>query len=193
MTIRAVMVCLHFSSLSSRENALSVGALITSGVGERPLASNVQTLDNQLMRLDVSETSHVLAYTVSRSSLYERIRERQYDDSHLLVIKDMVRLGGAKQVTIGYDGVLRMQGHIRVPNMDRLRELIHEKARSLWYSIYPDAAKMYQDLRQHYWWGRMKKDTVAYVAQCLNCRHVKYEHQRTGGLLQRLETPKWKW
>ena len=60
------------------------------------------------MRLDVSEPSRVLACTVARSSLYERIRERQYDDPYLLVLKDTVWHGATKQVAVGEDGVLRM-------------------------------------------------------------------------------------
>ncbi|XP_070004375.1 uncharacterized protein [Nicotiana sylvestris] len=52
---------------------------------------------------------------------------------------------------------------------------------------------MYQHLRHHYWWRRMKKDIVEYVAWCLNYQQVKYEHRRSGGLLQRLEIPEWKW
>ncbi|XP_059315775.1 uncharacterized protein LOC132066487 [Lycium ferocissimum] len=37
---------------------------------------------------------------------------------------------------------------------------------------------MYHDLRQHYWWARRKRDIVKFIAQCLNCQQVKYEHQR---------------
>ncbi|XP_070011329.1 uncharacterized protein [Nicotiana sylvestris] len=43
--------------------------------------------------------------------------ERQYDDPHLLVLKDKVRHDDARNVTIRDDGVLRMQGRICVPNM----------------------------------------------------------------------------
>ncbi|XP_070019409.1 uncharacterized protein [Nicotiana sylvestris] len=39
----------------------------------------------------------------------------------------------------------------------------------------------------------MKKDIVGFIDQCLNCQQVKYEHQRSGGLLQRLDIPEWKW
>ncbi|XP_070022577.1 uncharacterized protein [Nicotiana sylvestris] len=46
---------------------------------------------------------------------------------------------------------------------------------------------MYKDLRKNYLWRRMKKDIVGFVAQFLNCQQVKYEHQRPGGLLQRLK------
>jgi len=101
--------------------------------------------------------------------------------------------GNAKQVAVREDGVLRMQGRICVPNVDGLRELILEEARSSRYYIHQGAAKMYQDLWQHYWLRRMKKDIVAYVARCLNCQQVKYKHQRPGGLLHKLEIPEWKW
>ncbi|XP_070054807.1 uncharacterized protein [Nicotiana tomentosiformis] len=94
-------------------------------------------------------------------------RECQYDDPHLFVIKDTVQHCNAKEVPIGDKGVLRMQGQLCVPNTDRLCELILEEAHSSWYSIHPGAAKMYQDLRQHHWWKRMKKDIVEYVDRCL--------------------------
>ncbi|XP_070036104.1 uncharacterized protein [Nicotiana tomentosiformis] len=156
------------------------------------LAADVQTLANQFVRLDVSMSSRILSCTVARSSLYEHIRERQYVDPHLFFLKDTVHQGGAKQVAVEDDGVLRMQGHICVPNVDGLRELILEETHSSWYSIHSGTAKMYQYLRQQYWWRRMKKDIVVYVARYLNCQQVKYEHQRPGGLLQKLEIPEWK-
>jgi len=62
-----------------------------------------------------------------------------------------VRHGDAKQVTVGDDGVLRMQDRICVPNVDGLRKLILEEAYSSRYSIHLGAVEMYQDLWQHYW------------------------------------------
>ncbi|XP_070013593.1 uncharacterized protein [Nicotiana sylvestris] len=84
-------------------------------------------------------------------------------------------------------------GRLCVPNVDGVRERILEEAHSSRYSIYSGTMKMYRDLRQHYWWRRMKKDIVEYVAKCLNYQQVKYEHQRSGGLLQQMPIPEWKW
>ncbi|XP_070013588.1 uncharacterized protein [Nicotiana sylvestris] len=146
----------------------------------------VQALASQFVRLDLSEPSWVLACMVSQSSLIDCIRERQLDNPHLLFLKDRVQHSDTRDVTIGDDRVLRMQGRICVPNMDGLQELILEEAHSSRYSIYSGAANMYQVLRQHYWWRRMKKDIVGFVAQCLNYQQVKYENQRPGGLLQKI-------
>ncbi|XP_070026136.1 uncharacterized protein [Nicotiana sylvestris] len=158
--------------------AVSMGSLAFILVGERSLASDVQALANRVVRLDVLEPNLVLAYVVSRSSLYDHIRERQYDDPHLLVLKETIQHDNAKYVTIGDDGVLRMHSRICVPNVDGLHELILNEAHSLQYSIHPGVAKMYYDLRQHYWWRKMKKDIAGFVSWCLNCQQVKYEHQR---------------
>ncbi|XP_070004544.1 uncharacterized protein [Nicotiana sylvestris] len=98
--------------------AVSMGSLAYILVGKRPHASDVTALDNQLVRLHASEPSRVLACVVSRSSLYDRNRERQYDVAHLLGLKEMIQHGDAKEVSIGYDVVLRMQGQICMPNVD---------------------------------------------------------------------------
>jgi len=51
---------------------------------------------------------------------------------------------------------------------------------------------MYQDLKQIFWWPKMKKEIVQYVASCLICQKTKIEHQRPAGMLQPLDIPEWK-
>nr|GEU84489.1 putative reverse transcriptase domain-containing protein [Tanacetum cinerariifolium] len=53
--------------------------------------------------------------------------------------------------------------------------------------------KMYQDLKQLYWWPNIKADIVTYVGMCLTCSKVKAEHQKPFGLLVQPEIPEWKW
>ncbi|XP_070034956.1 uncharacterized protein [Nicotiana tomentosiformis] len=129
-----------------------------------------------MQRLDISKPSRVLAYLVVQSSLLERIKARQYNNPHLLVLKDTMQRGGAKKVMIGGYGIMRFQGHICIPNVDGLRELILDKAHSSRYSIHLGVTNMYCDLKQHYWWRKMRKDIVGHVSQCLNCQQIKYEH-----------------
>jgi hypothetical protein len=61
------------------------------------------------------------------------------------------------------------------------------------YSIHPGSTKMYQDLKQRYWWYGMKRDVAAHVALCDTCHRVKAKHQTPVGLLQLLKVPEWKW
>jgi hypothetical protein len=61
------------------------------------------------------------------------------------------------------------------------------------YSIRPGSTKMYQDLKQKYWWYGLKRDVASHVAVCDVCQRVKVEQHRPTGLLHPLRIPEWKW
>ncbi|GJY97315.1 putative reverse transcriptase domain-containing protein [Tanacetum coccineum] len=63
-------------------------------------------------------------------------------------------------------------------------ELAAVEAHTSKYSMHTGADKMYYDLRDLYWWPRMKKDIALYVCKCLTYCKVKAEHQKPSGLLQ---------
>ncbi|XP_070055508.1 uncharacterized protein [Nicotiana tomentosiformis] len=106
------------ANIGLSRKAKSMESLAFIPAGERLLALDVQALANRFVRLDILEASRVLVCAISRSSLFERIKARQYDDPHLFVLKDTVQHCDAKYVTIGDDGVLRLHDRICVPNMD---------------------------------------------------------------------------
>ena len=64
-----------------------------------------------------------------------------------------------------------------------------EEAHCSTYSMYPGKTKMYRTLKENYWWQRIKRDVVDYVAKCLVCQQMKAEHQCPSGLLQPLLIP----
>jgi hypothetical protein len=41
------------------------------------------------------------------------------------------------------------------------------------FSLHPGSTKMYQDLRQNFWWTRMKREIAKYVSECDICQRVK--------------------
>ncbi|GKC40962.1 putative reverse transcriptase domain-containing protein, partial [Tanacetum coccineum] len=91
------------------------------------------------------------------------------------------------------DGILYFMDRIWVPLVRGVRTVIMDEAYKSRYFIHPGADKMYYDLRDMYWWPRMKRDIATYVSECLTCAKVKAEHQRPSGLLQQPEIPEWKW
>ncbi|GJW80855.1 reverse transcriptase domain-containing protein [Tanacetum coccineum] len=91
------------------------------------------------------------------------------------------------------DGSLYFMDRIWVPLVGGVRTIIMDEAHKSRYSVHPRADKMYYDLRDMYWWPRMKRDIATYVSECLTCAKVKAEHQRPSGLLQQPEIPEWKW
>ena len=44
---------------------------------------------------------------------------------------------------------------------------------------------MYRDLKGVYWQSSMRQDIEKFVVKCKNCQQMKYEHQRTAGLLKK--------
>ena len=38
-----------------------------------------------------------------------------------------------------------------------------------------------------------KKEIADFIARCLECQKVKFEHRHPPGLLQPLQIPEWKW
>ncbi|GJS42892.1 putative reverse transcriptase domain-containing protein, partial [Tanacetum coccineum] len=91
------------------------------------------------------------------------------------------------------DETLCLNGRIWLPCYGDLRTVIMHESHKSKYSIHPGSEKMYQDMKNLYWWPNMKADITTYVRKCLTCAKVKAEHQRPSGLLVQPEIPQWKW
>ncbi|GJY68668.1 putative reverse transcriptase domain-containing protein [Tanacetum coccineum] len=91
------------------------------------------------------------------------------------------------------DGTLCLNNRSWVPCFGDLRTLIMHESHKSKYLIHPGFDKIYQDLKQLYWWPNMKADIATYVGKCLTCSKVKAEHQKPSSLLVQLEILEWKW
>jgi hypothetical protein len=80
-----------------------------------------------------------------------------------------------------------------VPKREALKKNILDEAHTSRYSIHLGSIKIYRDLRQQFWWTRMKRETTHYVSECHTCRKVKSDYIKPGGLLQPLSVPDRKW
>ncbi|GKD04895.1 putative reverse transcriptase domain-containing protein [Tanacetum coccineum] len=81
------------------------------------------------------------------------------------------------------DGTLCLNNRSWLPCYGDLRTLVMHESHKSKYSIHPGSDKMYQDLKQLYWWPNMKANIATYVSKCLTCAKVKAEHQKPSGLL----------
>jgi hypothetical protein len=127
------------------------------------------------------------------STLEEEIRKGQESDEKIKEIKALIGLGKAPDFMEDEQGTVWFKKRICVPEIEHLRQLILREAHDLAYSIHPGSTKMYQDLKEKYWWYGLKRDVATHVALCDVCQRVKAEHQRPAGLLQPLKVPEWKW
>jgi hypothetical protein len=79
-----------------------------------------------------------------------------------------------------------------VPKREALKKKILDEAHTSRYSIHPGSTKIYHDLRQQFWWTRMKREAARYVSECDTYRKVKADYMKPRGLLQPLSIPEWK-
>jgi hypothetical protein len=74
-----------------------------------------------------------------------------------------------------------------------IRKTILDETHVSKFSIHPGSTKMYQDLKQNFWWSNMKVDIAKYVTECDTCHRMKASHLKSVGVLQPLSIPMWKW
>ncbi|WVZ58672.1 hypothetical protein U9M48_008914, partial [Paspalum notatum var. saurae] len=67
------------------------------------------------------------------------------------------------------------------------------KLTSSMFTMHQGSNKMCQDLKQKFWWTRMKREIAKYVSECDVCQRVKADHLKPAGMLQPLAVPAWKW
>ncbi|WVZ87864.1 hypothetical protein U9M48_034439 [Paspalum notatum var. saurae] len=72
-----------------------------------------------------------------------------------------------------------------------LRKKILDEAHTSMFTMHPGSNKMYQDLKQKFWWTRMKREIANYVSECDVCQRVKAD--QPAGMHQPLAIPAWKW
>ncbi|WVZ79414.1 hypothetical protein U9M48_026994 [Paspalum notatum var. saurae] len=95
--------------------------------------------------------------------------------------------------TLDDQGVLWFKNRLVVPKDMELRKKILDEAHTSVLTMHPGSNKMYQDLKQKFWWTRMKREIARYVSECDVCKRVKADHLKPGGMLQPLNIPAWKW
>ena len=185
----------HGNSLPSGKDQCCVDAISRKIFCNALFLQELQpALLDDFKRLNLGVVEHgSLATLVVQPTLVDRIKTAQQSDVGVSHIKENVKNGTAKCFSEDEHGVLRFGQRLVVPKDMELRELILREAHDSHLSIHPGATKMYQDLRQRFWWTRMKREVAKFVAECDVCRRVKAEHQRPAGLLQPLPIPEWKW
>jgi hypothetical protein len=128
-------------------------------------------------------------------NLRDEIKAAQKNDEGMSHIKRRMQEGDPKVACFceNAEGTLWFKERLVVPKKEVLKKKILDEAHTMRYSIHPRSTRMYHDLRQQFWWTRMKREVARYVSECDTCRKVKTEYMKHGGLLQPLSIPEWKW
>ena len=163
-------------------DALSRKAIMAP-IERRGMVKDLHQLASLGVRLLETPDKGLIVHNVKESSLVAEVKEKQYADPILLQLKENVQSGATKAFELTREGVLQCQNRLCVPDIDGLRKKIMTEAHFSRYSIHPGSTKMYQDLKDMYWWNDMKKSIAEFVAECPNCQRVKVERQKPGGYM----------
>jgi hypothetical protein len=128
-------------------------------------------------------------------TLRDEIIATQKNDKGMDHIKRRMKEGDPKVICFHEDaeGTLWFKERLVVPRKEALKKKILDESHTSRYSIHPGSNKMYHDLRQQFWWTRMKRGAACYISECDTCWKVKADYMKPGGLLQPLSIPKRKW
>ncbi|GJY53553.1 putative nucleotidyltransferase, ribonuclease H [Tanacetum coccineum] len=170
----------------SRKSYGSMSCLIT----QPEIIADLNRLEVEIY---IGKADGVIAEMRVESTLLTRIKEAQKDYEELWAIMQNLQDGKQDEFWLDDHGVLWCGDRLCVPDDIEIQEALLSEAHSSSVSIHPGSTKMYQDLKQNFWWSGMKKDVAEFLAKCLTCQQVKIEHQRASRLLQQLEIPIWKW
>jgi len=153
----------------------------------------IEKLRDMNLGLDM-ETDHIRCSMLRISNEFlDEVRVRQGKDQELQHIISELGIKKRKDFRMGRDCILRFRERVCIPSSRVLRKMLLDEGHKSRLSIHPGMTKMYKDLKATFWWTGMKTDVADYVASCLVCQKAKIEHQRSGGTLEPLEIPQWKW
>jgi hypothetical protein len=152
------------------------------------------TLCQEMERVNLEIVQQgALMHLKLKSVIQQRIIDAQRVDKGMKHIHEKMEAGKATCFRKDDQGVLWFKDRIVVPKDAELHQQILDEAHLSRYSIHPGSTKIYQDLKQHYWWTKMKIEITRYVAKCDTCKRVKAVHLKTAGPFQSLPIPTWKW
>ncbi|WVZ78304.1 hypothetical protein U9M48_026040 [Paspalum notatum var. saurae] len=133
-------------------------------------------------------------YNISiEPTLRDLIVEAQKHDPGMAHIREGIAEAKRDCFTLDNQGVLWFKNRLVVPKDMELRKKILEEAHESVLAMHPGSNKMYQDLKQRFWWTRMKREIAKYVSECHVCKRVKADHLKPAGMLHPLNIPAWKW
>ena len=135
----------------------------------------------------------ILAQLKAQPILKQMIIDAQKSDEEMQKKVQLVRVGDKIDFSVKEYGSLYFQNRLCVLADNELKKKLLYEAHNTVFTMHPEGNKIYQDLKQYYWWRGMKRDVTKYVSKCLTCQQVKAEHQVPTGLLNPFPIPQWKW
>ena len=118
-----------------------------------------------------------------RLTLQDRVLKAQQEDLKIGKIRNKMKSGIEMSFQIQKDGMIVLGRQMYLPGDQTLKRKVLQEALKSRLATHLGSTKMYQDLKEFYWWSNIKKEVVKYMAKCEICQQVKMEYQKPAGLL----------
>ncbi|WVZ76506.1 LOW QUALITY PROTEIN: hypothetical protein U9M48_024481 [Paspalum notatum var. saurae] len=154
----------------------------------------VKVLCCEIWEIEMPTVLEVELYNlVLEPTIKDPIIAAQKQDKGMAHIRDEIHDKKKTCFKLDEEGVLWFENRLLVPKDMELRKKILDEAHTSMFTLHPGSNQMYQDLKQKFWWTRMKQEIAKYVSECDMCQRVKADHLKPAGMLQPLAVPAWKW
>ncbi|WVZ52365.1 hypothetical protein U9M48_003434 [Paspalum notatum var. saurae] len=154
----------------------------------------VRVLCCEIGEIETSTIHHAELFNIIvEPTIKDEIIEAQKKDMGMAHIREGIDEKKKACFKLDEEGVLWFKNRLVVPKDMELRKKILDEAHTSMFTMHPGSNKMYQDLKQKFWWTRMKREITKYVSKCDVCQRVKADHLKPAGMLQPLKVPAWKW
>jgi hypothetical protein len=134
------------------------------------------------LNIEIVQQGQLTNITV-KSTIKDQIISAQRSNFDIGHIKEKVRTGQQTNFSIDDTDVLWFKNRLVVLKVLKLRQLILDEAHNTRFSIHPESNKMYQDLRQRFWWTKIKIEIARYVVRCDTYRRRKVTRLKPAGVL----------
>ena len=98
---------------------------------------------------------------MAKPTLTDHIITAQRYDKGISRIKENMASGVATCFSVNDKGVVYFGNLLVVPKVRNLRRLILKEAHESPLTIHPGSTKMYQNLRQRFWWTRIRETLLS--------------------------------
>jgi hypothetical protein len=119
------------------------------------------------------DLKHRIKYATKNDETYKNLQEKLQNDS-----------GEEESKFIcNKDGLVLYKDIIYIPDSADLKKKILVEVHNKPYSYHRGYQKTITTLKKEHLWAIMKIEVVEYIARCLECQQVKFEHRHPVGLL----------
>ncbi|WVZ97651.1 hypothetical protein U9M48_043167 [Paspalum notatum var. saurae] len=144
----------------------------------------VRVICCEMDEIEMPTEQHAELYSlIIEPTIKDQIIVAQKQDKGMAHIREGLDEKKRACFTLDDQGVLWFKNRLVVPKDMELRKKILDEAHTSMFTMHPGSNKMYQDLKQKFWWTRMKREIAKYVFECDVCQRVKADHIKPTGML----------